>query len=152
MAYDQYAAEAMAPFVPAVPKPNDQTGQQRRSAYYENPKRLYWGQLTGSDVVLYSVPTAPTLGPAPKVKITEIVVCNTDSSACTLTLQIRTVAGGSAAATHLFSATSFAANTTTRYEMDTMMETLDVISALAGTASKLNVRISGIEYLALPTG
>lgn len=151
MAYDQYAAEAMAPFVPAVPKPNDQSGQQRRSAYYENIKKLYWGQLTDADAALYTCPAAPTLGPAPKVEITRIIVCNTDSGAVTLTLQIRT--GASAAATHLFSGRSFAANTTEIFDFrETYLEAGEIISGLASVTAKLNVRISGVEYLALPTG
>lgn len=150
MAYDAWQAPAGAPYTPTVPKPDArQTGQQPRSAYYEYPARLYWGQLTGSDAALYTAPAAPTTGPAPKVMITEIVICNTDTAACTLTLQIRT--GASAAATHLFSATSFAANSTTTIEMHTVLEAAEIISGLAGTASKLNVRISGKIMLTLPT-
>lgn len=151
MAYDAWQASAPPDFVPAVPKPDDKAGQQRRSAYYENPKKLYWGQLTNSDAALYTAPSAPTLGPAPKVEITRIIVCNTDSSSCTLTLQIRT--GASAAATHLFSARSFAANTTEIFDFrETYLDAGEIISGAAGTTAKLNVRISGIEYLALPTG
>ena len=119
-------------------------------AYFEHPKRIYWGQLTGSDAALYTAPS--TLGQLypPKVRITEIIVCNTDSSACTLTLQIRT--GASAAATHIFSAVSFAANSTTVVALDTIMEAGEIISAVAGTASKLNLRISGSELLPLTVG
>lgn len=150
MAYDAWQGATPPEFIPAVPKPEvRETGQQPRSAYYEYPARLYWGQLTGSDAALYTAPAAPTTGPAPKVMITEIVICNTDSSACTLTLQIRT--GASAATTHLFSVTSFAANSTTTIEMHTVLEAAEIISGLAGTASKLNVRISGKIMLTLPT-
>lgn len=119
-------------------------------AYFEHPKRIYWGQLTGSDATLYTAPS--TLGQLypPKVRITEIIVCNTDSSAVTLTLQIRT--GASAATTHIFSARSFAANTTEVFALNTILEAGEIISALAGTASKLNVRISGYEMLPLTVG
>lgn len=151
MAYDAWQGAAPPEFVPAVPKPDDKSGQQRRSAYYENPKRLYWGQLTDADAALYTAPAAPTQGPPPKVEITRIVVCNTDTGNVSLTLQIRT--GASAAATHLFSARVFAANTTEIFDFrETFLEASEIISGLASVTAKLNVRISGIEYLALPTG
>lgn len=123
--------------------------QPRRSFYFENPKRLYWGQLTNADASLYAGVSAPTSGPPPKVRITEILICNTDSAARTVTLQIRT--GASAATTHILSGYSIAANTTVVISPDTIMEAGELISGSADTTAKVNVRISGIQLLTTPT-
>jgi len=117
--------------------------------YYAHPKRLYWGQLTNSDAALYTAPSGGTQGPAPKVRITEILLCNTDTSARTVTMEIRT--GASAATTRILSAYSIAASTTTILVMDTVLEAAEIISGLADTTAKVNVRISGVELLTIIT-
>jgi hypothetical protein len=130
---------------------SERQGIARKAWYYEEPKRLYWGQLSGSDAALYTAPSAPTKGPPGKVRVDSIWLCNTDTAACTVTLQIRT--GASAATTHILSAYSVAANTSiVLNNLDFIMEAAEIISGLAGTASKMNVRISGTVLMTLPTG
>jgi len=119
-------------------------------AYFEHPKRIYWGQLTGSDATLYTAPS--TLGQLypPKVRITDIWLCNTDSTSRTVTVQVRT--GASATATHIMSVMTIAANTVVLIECDLVLEAAEIISGFADVASKVNIRISGREMLPQTVG
>ena len=122
--------------------------QQSKSPdwYAEHPKRLYWGQLTNADATLYAGLTAQTYPPQPKVRIDTIWLCNTDTVARTVTLEIRS--GASAASTRILSAYSIAGSTAVLMtELGIIMEAGELISGLADTTAKVNVRISGAELL-----
>lgn len=126
-------------------------GIARKAWYYEEPKRLFWAQLTGSDAALYTSPSAPSKGPPGKVRLDTIVLCNTDTSARTVTMEIRT--GSAAAATRIFSAFSIAASTTVIVNnLNLVLEAGEIISGLADTTTKVNVRGTGTVLMTLPTG
>lgn len=114
--------------------------------YARIPRRLYRGLLGNSSTLLYTAPVAPTSGPPPKVIITEIIIANADTGALAVTLKF----GGDAAANVVIPAVSYAANSHVREEMCTVLEAGETIYGFAGTANKVVVEISGIEYLVLP--
>lgn len=128
-------------------------GYQRptRSWYYEIPKLGYQGLLTGSSATLYTAPAAPTTVPTPKARLDEIVLCNTDTSARTVTLYM-VVSGGSVGDSNtLLSAFSIEPKTTLVLPMRTMMELGATIRGLADTANKVSIRLSVTELLTIGT-
>jgi hypothetical protein len=117
--------------------------------YYPVPAKFYQGQLTGSDAALFTMDAAPTSGAAPIGIVKEIVLTNTDTSARTVTLNIRT--GAAAASNQFLSAVSIAANTTTVLTLRTVLVAGEIISGLCDTNAKVNVRISGVKLLTVGT-
>lgn len=103
-----------------------------------NRAKLYQGQPGTTDAALYTVPASTD------VKLTSIVVCNTTSTAATLTLNVRT--GAVAATSRILSAFSVAANDTVTIETPVAMTAADVLSGLQGTASALTVTVTGETY------
>jgi hypothetical protein len=102
---------------------------------------LYSGQLaTTSATTLYTVPAATT------AKIATMTVCNTTSSAVTITVALLQ-SGQSADGTHsVVSGYSLGANDTlslTGYIGGAMLATGEAISVTAGTASAIDVVITG---------
>ena len=119
-------------------------------SYFPIPKRFYQGQLSASDAALYTAPAAPTSGPPPKSIVKEVIVCNTDTVARTVTLRVRSgaVSGTTQEILHVY---SLAAATTVVLVLRTVMEAGHIISGLASSADVVTLTISGVELLTVPT-
>jgi hypothetical protein len=92
-------------------------------------------QLTTSGQTLYTVPSSKTS------IIKQIVVTNITGSAATFSLYI----GSAATPNALFSATSVAANDTIIINLSQVLNSLDILTALASANNSLNITISGVE-------
>lgn len=105
------------------------------------PKVLVDAQYIGSSyATVYTCPASTT------AIAKELILCNTDSSARTVSIRV-VPSGATAGDEHcIFAAMSIAANTTYHLsEMTLILEAGDLISCDADTASKVVVRISGAE-------
>lgn len=100
-------------------------------------KDMYEGQPGTGDTLLY---TAAANGAA----VVAIHVCNTTTSAATITLGLRSGAA-LAAANHFLSAMSIPPNGTYDWEGWHWLAASATIRALQGTGSALTVTISGLE-------
>jgi hypothetical protein len=105
------------------------------TAYAESA--LFRGQPNTSDQLLYTVPASTT------AIVAEIIVANTTGTAATITIGLDS-AGTLAAANHVLSAVSVAANTTVTYPMRQVLTTGKTIRSLQGTSTALTVHIAGI--------
>lgn len=92
-------------------------------------------QLTTSGQTLYTVPSSKTS------IIKQIVVTNITGSAATFSLYI----GSAATPNALFSATSVAANDTIIINLSQVLNSLEILTALASASNSLNITISGVE-------
>lgn len=105
------------------------------------PKKLYTGQPGTSATTLYTAPASTT------TIVKNIIVCNTTSSAATLTLSL-VASGGSAGATNrIMSSLNILPNDTVLFELSGVLSTGDFISALQGTSGSLTLHISGVEVV-----
>lgn len=105
------------------------------------PKKLYTGQPGTSATTLYTAPASTT------TIVKNIIVCNTTSSAATLTLSL-VASGGSAGATNrIMSALEVTGNNTVAFDLSGVLATGDFISALQGTSSALTLHITGVEVV-----
>lgn len=96
-------------------------------------KNLYKGTLGTSSTTLYTVPAST------KTIVKEIVLCNKTASAATATVSfggINVVAGK-----------SIPANDSLIIEYHSIMEAGTIIAGFAGTASTIDIYISGVEVV-----
>jgi len=109
-----------------------------------NIKKFYEGQPGTTATTLYTAPANTTNQPSPYATaiIKEILICNTTSSAATITIGIN----GTAAANQIVGTLSVAGNDTKILTgIDTCLSAGDTIQALQGTASAITLLISGVE-------
>jgi hypothetical protein len=92
-------------------------------------------QLNISGQTLYTVPASKTS------IIKQIVVTNVTGSAATFSLYI----GSAATPNALFSATSVSANDTIIVNLSQVLNSLDILTALASANNSLNITVSGVE-------
>jgi hypothetical protein len=115
-------------------------------------KRFYIGQLTGSSTTLYTAPSAysvaNSVGLNPKSIIRCISLCNTDSSAHTVTLYLVESGGSVADNRAITKAVSIPANYTWVLDnIEFVLEAGDTIRGLADTTLKVTVYIGGEELV-----
>jgi hypothetical protein len=105
------------------------------------PQKLYIGQPATTATTLYTAPAST------KTIIKNIVICNTTSTAATLTVSL-VPSGGSAGVTNrIMSTLNINANDTVSMDLSGVLATGDFISALQGTSGALTVNISGVEVV-----
>lgn len=92
-------------------------------------------QLTTSGQTLYTVPASKT------AIVKQIVVTNVTGSSATFSLYI----GSAATPNALFSATSVAANDAIVINLSQVLNSTEILTALASANSTLNITISGVE-------
>lgn len=92
-------------------------------------------QLTTSGQTLYTVPSSKT------AIVKQIVVTNVTGSSATFSLFI----GSAATPNALFSATSVAANDAIVINLSQVLNSTEILTALASANSTLNITISGVE-------
>lgn len=97
--------------------------------------------LTASAVTQYTVPDSTT------TIVKQIVFCNTDTSARTVTVYAIPSGGSAAAANTIFSAMSLQPGETKVIPMEMVLPTGAFIQALASSASVVSMRVSGIERM-----
>jgi hypothetical protein len=100
-------------------------------------KKMYQGQPGTGDTLLY---TAPATGAV----VRSIHVVNTTATAATITLGLNTGAA-IATAEHFLSELSIPAKGTYDWSGFQVLDASETIRALQGTASAVNVTISGVE-------
>lgn len=120
---------------------------QNREWYFQHPKQMYQGLLSGSSSTLYTTPAKGAQGPPPKAMVTEILVTNVHSAALAVTVYFVPVGGSAGDSTTIIPAVTFPANSITRIDLQTILEESGTIRGFAGTANKINLTISGIEFL-----
>lgn len=111
------------------------------------PKQLYQGQLGTSSATLYTAPGGTVGQVMQRTIIKEIIVCNTDSSDRTFTLNVVDSGGSASAANEIFAAQSITANTTSIYRLTTVIEGGGTLRGLGSVADKVTLTVSGIELL-----
>ena len=94
-------------------------------------KRLYTGTCPNTETTAYTAPAST------KTVLREAVACNKTASAATFTLKV----GGMT----IIPAKSIPAGDTLFLELFTVLETTETIQITAGTASAIDVRLSGME-------
>lgn len=94
-------------------------------------KNLYTGTLTDSSADLYTVPALT------KTIITEVVLANKTAGAVSGSILIGT--------TNIVPAKSIPANDALVIKLYTVLEAAEVIKGLAGAATSIDCRISGVE-------
>lgn len=120
-----------------------------REQVIRTPKCGARGQLNSSNGTLYTAPsaTSPT-GSTQGALLKSLVLCNTDSSARTVTIYVVESGGSAAANRAILSAFSIAANTTTIYSFADEIFPMDSGETVQGLASAANVvtyRINVVE-------
>lgn len=100
------------------------------------PKRMYQGQLTTTLTT-----TLATTTTSKQWVVTDIEICNTDSSAHTVTLAMP----GSGAGNQIFSALSVAANASYQWSGRIVLESTETITGGADAGALVTVTISGAE-------
>jgi hypothetical protein len=105
-----------------------------------NIKNLIPGTtLTASLVTLYTVPSNT------KTRANELLICNTDTSARTFTVNF-VAAGGSAAVNNtVFITAPVGAKETLTLGLDQVLEAGDFVQASADAADVVSIRLSGVE-------
>jgi hypothetical protein len=102
-------------------------------------KKLYWGTPGTTETTLYTVPTSTT------TFIKEIWLCNTTSTAATISLSIVNSGGAAGTGNRILQAYSVPPNGVVVIACQEHMDAGDVISGLQGTSGAINLRISGVE-------
>lgn len=100
-----------------------------------SPIKIYQGQPGTTSTLLHTVSSGK------KTIVKNVVICNTTSTAATLSLYF----GAATAANQIMNAYSVRANDTVMVELSAVLDAADVIRALQGTSSALTVHISGVE-------
>jgi hypothetical protein len=124
-----------------------QTFNVNREWYFQHPKLMWEGLLSGSSATLYTVPAKGLQGPPPKAMVTEVLIANTDSVERSVTLYFIPTGGSPGAANTILPAVPFPPNSFTRLDFQTIIEEAGTIRGLASSANVVNVTISGIEFL-----
>jgi hypothetical protein len=94
--------------------------------------------LQGSTTVYYTVATGL------QAIVKEIILCNTDTGAITVTLNYLKT-GGTLAKGTILSAYSIAAGETKILSLSSVLNAADTIKGLASTADKVTLYVSGVE-------
>jgi len=102
-------------------------------------KQLAQVALAGTSAVLYTVPSATS------TIVKNIVLCNTNSVAVPVTLNLVPSAGSPAVANTIVSALSLAPGETKVIYLSTVIPTGATIRGFAGTAAVVSATISGVE-------
>lgn len=105
-----------------------------------NRKNIYQGQPGTSVATAYTVPASTD------VKVTSLVLCNTTTTAATVTVSVVPSGGTAGVTNQIVSALSVSANSTIVIETSIYMTTGDFIAALQGTSGAVTVTISGETY------
>jgi hypothetical protein len=101
---------------------------------------LYEGQPTTSEATLATCPASTTW------RADSVVLCNTTSTAATISLS-RVPSGGTAGATNRFmSAFSVPANDTVTVDVKQYLNAGDFLSGLQGTSAAVTVTINGVVF------
>lgn len=121
--------------------------QQQRNQITSTPKCGARGQLAAASATLYTAPTGTTpTGDYPKALLRSIVLCNTDSSARTVTLYGIESGGSVATNRALLSAASMAAGETWVIDFGDMpLEQGETVRGLASVANVVTYRVSVVE-------
>lgn len=96
-------------------------------------KNLYKGTLASTSATLYTVPTST------KTILKEIVLCNKTATDATVTITIDS--------TNIICGKIIPKNDTYIVEFHSIIETGKIIAGLSGTASAIDIYISGIEVV-----
>lgn len=120
-----------------------------REQVIRTPKCGARGQLSNSNGTLYTAPsdTSPT-GSTQGAILKSLILCNTDSSAQTVTIYVVESGGSAAANRAILSAASIPANTTVTFTFpdDTFpLDSGETVQGLASTASVVTYRINVVE-------
>lgn len=102
-------------------------------------KKLSHAQLTAAAVTQYTVPASTT------TRVTELLITNTDTVERVVTVHFVPSGGAADATNRVLSSMSVGAGTTIKIGLDTVLMAGEFISALAGVAAVMNLRISGWE-------
>lgn len=105
-----------------------------------NRVTVYQGQPTTSSATVYTVPAATN------VKLESIVLCNTTTTAATITISAVPSGGTAGTTNRILAGVSVAANSTVVVDAHVYMAAADFIAALQGTTSAITVTISGETY------
>lgn len=103
------------------------------------PRRLSNTAVGTSDTLMYTVPASVSC------IIKSILMTNTTATAATVSIGFP-AAAALASTNHRFSAYSVPPNDSILVEMNQVLLTTETIRALQGTASAINVIISGVEF------
>lgn len=95
-------------------------------------------QLTASVVTEYTAPAGGAI-------IKEIILTNATAAAVTARVHLIVSAGSASAANRIISDVSVPANGVLIYSLSTVMAAASFIQALAGSATSVNLTISGME-------
>lgn len=113
-------------------------------------RQFYIGQLGVASAVLYTAPApftvASQVGIEPKARVEEIWLCNTDSSARTVTLYVVENGGSAADNRAILKGYSLAANSKEVIRARFVIEAGGTLRGLADVADKVTVLVSGTEY------
>lgn len=120
-----------------------------REQVIRTPKCGARGQLSGSNATLYTAPsdTSPT-GSTQGALLKSLILCNTDSSARTVTIYLVESGGTAAANRALFSALNIPAGTTVTliFPDDTCpLDSGETVQGLASSASVVTYRVNVVE-------
>lgn len=96
-------------------------------------KNLYKGTLANTSGTLYTVPVST------QTLITEIVLCNKTTTDATATITID--------GTNIICGKTIPKNETYVVELHSIIEASKIIAGLSGTASAIDIYISGIEVV-----
>ncbi len=116
-----------------------------RDRWIETPINMGYGQLAGTSGTLYTAPTGSISGAASqKARLTEVILCNTDTVERTATLYVVEVGGSVADNRAILKDCTIAAKTTYVCEFATIIESGETIRGLASSASKVTYRLTGV--------
>lgn len=102
-------------------------------------KKLGAAQIATGGTTLYTVPTGF------RTELLDLVICNTSSANCTLTLHNVASGGSSSDSNALFDCT-VPANTTIQWTGIQVMNAGDFLKGVAGTTTSITIHASGNEY------
>lgn len=105
-----------------------------------NRATLYRGLPAASSTTVYTVPGSTD------VKIAAFILCNTTTTAATVTISVVASGGSASTANQVVSAASVPANSTVVVDSSVYMTSGDFIAAFQGTASAVCVFVSGETY------
>lgn len=104
------------------------------------PLRLAAAQLTTSAATYYTAPVDT------KAIVKQIILSNTTGTAATASISLVASGGTASASNRIVEQISVPANGVVMLDLSQVLEAGDFLAALAGTASAINMRVSGMEY------
>lgn len=115
-----------------------------RDRWIDTPINMGYGQLAAASGTLYTAPTGTIAGASSQKSIlTEVILCNTDTVARTVTLYVVENGGAAADNRAIMKDATIAAKTTYVASFFTVLESGETIRGLADSASKVTYRLSG---------